>query len=665
MALLDWQRWLAELRSTPADATEWDGADEFAQDVLGIAQAKRQERGSYSILGQALADLLDERKAEIEFFGFADCASWQPLSCPSAQATGCASQVQRLGEKLDEHSDLLRRSNASLAGRRQLREPLDATEQQVLDLHASLAATFTRTPIPPSPPALPPEDVTPSAEATRASTGPSPVPQAQAPSAVVVGEASSVPLAGIRRASRLEPEAVEPNLFLTIGKRPAEGLKAALAAASAPSGAITGSPTKPLPSPTKASKTSKKQLARPTKPALSSGRLSTSDKEALMHRPMLAAPDAQADESEPVEAQDLPEAPPVEMEDATPLDEIEEMEAETPPAPLPPVAEPTMERGTEAPQVLAESAGPEEAPARALADQVLAPEELAEAEDLEAEAGLWSLLEEDDLAGALWAARSLWARGVATSVPAWTLAAVLGARCLEREGDAIADGLGEIVAHSVEAASIAESLLRLAAALRPALLAPTASSMEAWLEVPDACQSILCEGARPLLQAVREFTGNRIALRPGDLEVASGHDQRAQAFLDLSDKARDWLAGAQAGRTQHRRSSDVRQHLVRHELSQMLEPVIKDRRSDLAAVRAQVEKWRDRNAIVARIAEIDQKLIGMRMAAIPRRLRPARAPYVLGGRARLQPAHSLPGGRSGSRSLRREPDLWLARSGAE
>lgn len=124
---------------------------------------------------------------------------------------------------------------------------------------------------------------------------------------------------------------------------------------------------------------------------------------------------------------------------------------------------------------------------------------------------LWASIAADDLPMAYWLARSLQASGRPGPVPDWLLAAGQGAHWLSPHSE---DFVGELlaIARAHQPDTDEAKLLGLAAALRPALLAPH-SEFTSWLVVPNCCPAL-----RNLVSAVTAFAHLGRALRSEDLE---------------------------------------------------------------------------------------------------------------------------------------------------
>jgi hypothetical protein len=211
---------------------------------------------------------------------------------------------------------------------------------------------------------------------------------------------------------------------------------------------------------------------------------------------------------------------------------------------------------------------------------------------------LWDLVAEDDLAGAYWLARSLTAQGRPAPVPEWLLAALQASRWITAETLELSRGLLEITqAHTPEGALELE-LLALAAALQPALVAPS-TGMMSWLNAPPACAAL-----RELTSTVQTFAGYRLGLHPEDALGVAGEEERDEAVARAAREACRWLEEAL---TRRERVTSVWRGLTgpRGELRELLGPVSDDRREQVDRVRSGLAFWRDRGAVYKRFDEIN------------------------------------------------------------
>lgn len=212
---------------------------------------------------------------------------------------------------------------------------------------------------------------------------------------------------------------------------------------------------------------------------------------------------------------------------------------------------------------------------------------------------LWTMVAEDDLAGACWLTRSLDAMGRPTPVPDWLLAAVLGSRFVSADTPGLARDLLQIAnTHTLRDLGPACELLFAAAALYPVLVAPYTGMVE-WLNIPS-----ICPGLSELVEAVRSFGNLGFGLHPEDAMGAAGDEQRAEAIAAASREAQNWLE--QAARRRER-VTGVWHGLVgpRGKLRELLRPVCENRQEEVDGVRAALRSWKERRAVYKRFDEMN------------------------------------------------------------
>jgi hypothetical protein len=221
-----------------------------------------------------------------------------------------------------------------------------------------------------------------------------------------------------------------------------------------------------------------------------------------------------------------------------------------------------------------------EAIARSLQQDEVAPLEMWH--DL-----LWALVAEDDLLAAAWLARGLEANHAPTPLPSWLLVAVQGSRWLRLESHVFVDDLLNIAKQDQPGDDDASRMMGLAAALRPALIAP-ATGMIDWLQVPSCCGKL-----NDLVNTVYEFSSKDIPLYLDDLETVDQRDSSASQLTQIATTARQWLDDAPSRRMSYDPASKVWRFQVgaRGLVRRMLTPVIDNRREDVRTVREIVTQF--------------------------------------------------------------------------
>ena len=225
---------------------------------------------------------------------------------------------------------------------------------------------------------------------------------------------------------------------------------------------------------------------------------------------------------------------------------------------------------------------------------------------------IWSLVGEDDLAGAYWIAQSLEERGLNPYVPPDLLKAVQGARWLSPFSETYLGELSAIVSQSTSVDhDFAQTLLRLAAALKTSIMASGANMLE-WLSVPDSCGRL-----EPLVAPIRESANLGIDIMPQDVSADKGKQQLDDLILQASLNAKKWLdEDARTRRHSFQRANEIWHSLLSSgtPLLNILTPVFSDRRQEVDSVRRAVTRLKDTQSSVAdMITQIDRQLLGNNM----------------------------------------------------
>jgi len=222
------------------------------------------------------------------------------------------------------------------------------------------------------------------------------------------------------------------------------------------------------------------------------------------------------------------------------------------------------------------------------------------------EALIWSLIAEDDIAGAYWIARSFECEGRESPVPSWLPRALVGSRLLSAEVDAFVIDLFEVVRdHTDPPADPAQRLLCLAAALKPALLKP-ATGMGEWLQAPDGYSRL-----QSLTRVMADFARLGILVHPRDFIRSEGQRDIDELIQAVAHDAGDWLARiAPARRTSLFRANRVWREMIRTdgEVEKLLRYVVSDDHSQVEQVRQAVRQLGDDGYVRRIIGELDQRL---------------------------------------------------------
>ena len=170
---------------------------------------------------------------------------------------------------------------------------------------------------------------------------------------------------------------------------------------------------------------------------------------------------------------------------------------------------------------------------------------------------MWSLVTQDDLAGAYWLSRSLAAQDQVSQTLPLLLKAVQGARWLSPDSEVFVEDLFNTVSETpLPFDDDALSILGLAAALQPSIVAPEANLL-AWLVTPDCLSSV--EG---IVSPTRNFASMGYALRPEHIRGDEGQRRLDDLIGEASSDAGRWLEESESRYHNLKRATDVLRHRV-------------------------------------------------------------------------------------------------------
>ena len=226
----------------------------------------------------------------------------------------------------------------------------------------------------------------------------------------------------------------------------------------------------------------------------------------------------------------------------------------------------------------------------------------------------WSLLAEDDLAGAYWLARSLEAAGRDVVIAPELLAVLQGSRWLENDTDSLVSDIRQIVLEWGRQDTTSERLLSLAAALRPSLVAQH-TGLVSWLPQREEVDSVL--GA--LAEAIRTFASAGHPLRAEDMQSVEGRETHEEQIREIGEQARLFLENNRANKKlKVKRATDVLHRLVLQEgdLHLLLTPISENKADQVAQVQQRMKDFGERRQIKRCLHQIDQDLVGAKKRKI-------------------------------------------------
>ena len=221
----------------------------------------------------------------------------------------------------------------------------------------------------------------------------------------------------------------------------------------------------------------------------------------------------------------------------------------------------------------------------------------------------WSLLAEGDWAGAYWLASSLKVAGHDVPVAPELIAVLQGSRWLENDTDSLVSDIPQIASKWAPQNTASERLVRLAAALRPRLIAPHIDLVD-WLPQKDEVNSAL--GA--LANAVHTFALEGYPLRTEDIKGVEGTTTHGKVLEETVEQAHRLLKNNQDRKLKMLRATNVLHRLVDQEgdLTRLLTPVIENQADQVDQVRQCMSGFKERKQIVERIRQLDQERISAR-----------------------------------------------------
>lgn len=227
---------------------------------------------------------------------------------------------------------------------------------------------------------------------------------------------------------------------------------------------------------------------------------------------------------------------------------------------------------------------------------------------------LWTLIANDDLAGAYWLAWALNATGLTAPVSEWMMLAVQGGRWISSNTDPLISNLHKITNEYQpqedsrllldETGTLAEavSLLSLAASLPLVLIAPD-SGFQPWLKVPGSRVAAL----GPLVKHIFDFTALGIPLLREELNNMATAEQSEEVIDEIIEEAALWLETGPNKRHGNRVAQEVWRYLSSNpqgDLRQLLVPVSENRVDQLNAVQENIKRLQDEYYVNRRIDEV-------------------------------------------------------------
>ena len=199
---------------------------------------------------------------------------------------------------------------------------------------------------------------------------------------------------------------------------------------------------------------------------------------------------------------------------------------------------------------------------------------------------MWSLVAQDDLAGAYWISKSLATHGQVPAHLPTLLKVAQAARWLSPESkDFVEDLFATVSQTDASFGDDAFVMLGLAASLQPSIVAPE-TNLLAWLVAPSRFPSLV-----RLVSPVRNFANRGYALGPEHIRGDEWHRRLQNLIGEASSNARVWMEDSSKRHHKFVRANTVWRHLCTEGgmLNKLLSTVADDHRSEVSTVKSDVE----------------------------------------------------------------------------
>lgn len=247
-------------------------------------------------------------------------------------------------------------------------------------------------------------------------------------------------------------------------------------------------------------------------------------------------------------------------------------------------------------------------PSSSYAAKISASYENSELENL-----LWSLIYEDDLAGAYWLAKAIEFRDGSCAVASWMIMAILGARWISSESGHYVENLLEIAKAHKPGQNYVDNIFGLAASIRPALIQPDSGLID-WLQRPQRSSQQVSK----LVDSVREFSKYGRAIMPEDVMGAAGSQNLSIKIADISASADRWLKESISKKTKIKIATEVWRNLTgnRGVVREILKPVVGNDRERVQSVKEALKSWQRLDYIERKIDDITEEVSKLRSRKI-------------------------------------------------
>ncbi len=227
------------------------------------------------------------------------------------------------------------------------------------------------------------------------------------------------------------------------------------------------------------------------------------------------------------------------------------------------------------------------------------------------------MLHKNDLAGAYWLARSREHLQEQNPLPAWLIAAMEGSRYLLMPGFRLAKDFTYPIDHYLYNGDSFQELCALGVGLVSALVEP-ASNSALWLEPQTNLPNL-----QRIIDVIRGFTKQGIALNKRDLLVISNLEQRNQMIIDAARRCQDLVQTHTRRRLGLPRANRIWQGLCDDEqyLAYALHQIVGNRRDSVGNVKETLTAFSTVEKIFGVVQDLDLRLMRKKDKPLPAHLK--------------------------------------------
>lgn len=226
---------------------------------------------------------------------------------------------------------------------------------------------------------------------------------------------------------------------------------------------------------------------------------------------------------------------------------------------------------------------------------------------------LWTLIYEDDLAGAYWLSKAIEFKNGSSTVPPWMIMAIQGSRWISSDSGSYVETLLEIAKAHRPGKNYVDCILGLAASIRPALIQPDSGLID-WLQKPERCPQNLAR----IVDSIKDFSKYGRAIMPDDVTGVAGFHDLSTRIEEISASANRWMKDAATKKAKIKIATEVWRQLTgpNGELREFLRPVIMNDRENVQTIREGLHQWQKLDFIDQKIDHITEEVSKLRTRKI-------------------------------------------------